>query len=175
MLTPLLLAGCQGGRTPQATIRPSSSPSAPSPTTAASVAGQATAGAIPELLDPHDVYAADRPGMLSATARQARPLVYVPNDDDATVSVVDPATYKVLRVEKVGRLPQHVTPSYDLKTLWVDNDQGNSLTPIDPRTGTFGKPVPVTDPYNLYFTADGRYAWWSPSGCGGSTSATRTR
>src|SRR5204862_7136079 len=31
-------------------------------------------------------------------------------------------------------------------------------TPIDPRTGHHGKPVPVTDPYNLYFTVDGRYA-----------------
>lgn len=63
-----------------------------------------------------------------------------------------------MRVEKVGQLPQHVTPSYDLRTLWVDNDRGNTLTPIDPRTGRFGTPVPVTDPYNLYFTADGRYA-----------------
>jgi DNA-binding beta-propeller fold protein YncE len=49
-------------------------------------------------------------------------------------------------------------PSYDLKTLWVTNDRGNSLTPIDPKTGKPGKPVPVTDPYNLYFTPDGRYA-----------------
>jgi YVTN family beta-propeller protein len=111
---------------------------------------------IPPSLDPHDLYAADR--TLSAEAQLAKPLVYVPNDDDATVSVIDPQTYKVLRVEKVGRLPQHVTPSYDLKTLWVDNDQGNSLTPIDPRTGVFGPRVAVADPYNLYFTADGRYA-----------------
>ena len=34
-----------------------------------------------------------------------------------------------------GALPQHVTPSWDLKTLYVDNDLGNSLTPVDPRTG----------------------------------------
>ena len=58
----------------------------------------------------------------------------------------------------VGALPQHVVPSYDLKTLWVTNDEGNSLTPIDPATGKPGKPVPVTDPYNMYFTPDGRYA-----------------
>jgi DNA-binding beta-propeller fold protein YncE len=74
------------------------------------------------------------------------------------VHVIDPRTYRVVRVERVGRLPQHVTPAYDLRTLWVDNDMGNSLTPIDPRTGAFGTPVPVADPYNLYFTADGRYA-----------------
>src|SRR5262249_38403181 len=57
-----------------------------------------------------------------------------------------------------GALPQHVTPSHDLRTLWVDNDIGNTLTPIDPRTGAPGAPVPVEDPYNLYFTPDGRYA-----------------
>jgi DNA-binding beta-propeller fold protein YncE len=56
-------------------------------------------------------------------------------------------------------LPQHVTPSYDLRTLYVDNDLSNSLTPIDPATGRIeGRPIPVTDPYNLYFTPDGRYA-----------------
>jgi DNA-binding beta-propeller fold protein YncE len=58
----------------------------------------------------------------------------------------------------VGALPQHVVPSYDLRTLWVTNDEGNTLTPIDPRTGTPGPPVPVEDPYNMYFTPDGRYA-----------------
>ncbi len=58
----------------------------------------------------------------------------------------------------VGALPQHVTPSHDLKTLYVNNDVGNTLTPIDPRTGRPGKPIAVDDPYNLYFTIDGRYA-----------------
>src|SRR6185295_10256421 len=54
--------------------------------------------------------------------------------------------------------PQHVVPSWDLRTLWVNNDLGNSLTPINPATGHFGTPVRVADPYNLYFTPDGRYA-----------------
>jgi DNA-binding beta-propeller fold protein YncE len=45
-----------------------------------------------------------------------------------------------------------------LKTLWVNDDLGNSLTPINPATGQAGKPVAVHDPYNLYFTPDGRYA-----------------
>jgi DNA-binding beta-propeller fold protein YncE len=51
-----------------------------------------------------------------------------------------------------------VTPSWDLRTLWVTNDEGNSLTPVDPRSSRPGRPVPVADPYNLYFTADGRRA-----------------
>jgi YVTN family beta-propeller protein len=113
---------------------------------------------VPPLLDPHDVYAADRPGHLSPVVRNFPSRIYVPNSMSNTVSVIDPKTYRVTNTFPVGGLPQHVVPSYDLKTLWVTNDQGNSLTPIDPATGKPGTPVPVTDPYNLYFTPDGRYA-----------------
>jgi YVTN family beta-propeller protein len=120
---------------------------------------RATAAAAPPLLDPHDVYAADRPNRLTGAALRALPRVYVPNSQSGTVDVIDPRTYKVVDHFAVGALPQHVTPSYDLRTLYVDNDLGNTLTPLDPRTGKpAGAPIPVEDPYNLYFTPDGRYA-----------------
>ena len=35
---------------------------------------------------------------------------------------------------------------------------GDSLTPIDPSTGKKGETVHVEDPYNLYYTPDGKYA-----------------
>lgn len=108
--------------------------------------------------DPADLYFADRPNQLSDAVKGMPSYVYVPNSESDTVSVIDPVTYKILRVVKVGHQPQHVVPSWDLQTLWVNNDLGNSLTPIDPRTGAFGKPVPVHDPYNLYFTPDGKSA-----------------
>jgi YVTN family beta-propeller protein len=82
----------------------------------------------------------------------------VPNFGSNTVSIIDPRNFKVIRTERVGRGPQHVVPSWDLRTLWVNNDTGNSLTPINPATSRFGRPVKVDDPYNLYFTPDGRYA-----------------
>ncbi|MFI9605340.1 YncE family protein [Streptomyces sp. NPDC004069] len=113
---------------------------------------------MPPVLDPTDVYAADRPGKLSPVVRDFPSRVYVPNTNSNTVTVIDPETYKVIETIPVGRQPQHVVPSWDLKTLWVNNDLGNSLTPIDPRTGKAGKPVDVHDPYNLYFTPDGKYA-----------------
>jgi YVTN family beta-propeller protein len=116
------------------------------------------AAGVPPLIDPHDVYAADRPGMLAPAVRHFPSRVYVPNSESNTVSVINPSTFKVIDQFPVGQQPQHVVPSYDLKTLWVNNDQGNSLTMIDPRTGRRGRTVPVTDPYNLYFTPDGRYA-----------------
>jgi YVTN family beta-propeller protein len=113
---------------------------------------------MPPLLDPHDVYAADRPNRLSPVVKGFPSRVYVPNTNSDTVSVIDPKTYKVIKTIPVGEQPQHVVPSWDLKTLWVNNDRGNTLTPVDPRTGEAGKPVEVHDPYNLYFTPDGRYA-----------------
>jgi YVTN family beta-propeller protein len=121
--------------------------------------------ALPALVSPAqganrvNVYAATAAGMLSPVARGDPALVYVPNSISDTVEVIDQHTFKIVAKYPVGALPQHVTPAYDLQTLYVDNDEGNSLTPIDPATGRpRGHPIPVADPYNLYFTPDGRYA-----------------
>ena len=105
-----------------------------------------------------NVYAADTAGALHGAARLARPLVYVPNSLSNTVDVIDPHSFKVVRHFTVGALPQHVTPAWDLRTLYVLNDQGNSLTTINPLTGKPGRTISVDDPYNMYFTPDGRYA-----------------
>jgi len=113
---------------------------------------------MPAVSDPCNIYSADGPGDLSPAAQAARPLIYVPNGLSDTVDEIDPATYQVVREFGVGALPQHIVPSWDMKTLWVTNDQGNSLTPIDPVTGAPGTPVHVEDPYNMYFTPDGHYA-----------------
>jgi DNA-binding beta-propeller fold protein YncE len=105
------------------------------------------------------VYAHDGPNDLSPAVRGVPPRVYVPNSASNTVDVIDQRTFKIVAHYHVGSLPQHVTPSYDLKTLWVDNDAGNSLTPVSPISGRpNGNPVSVSDPYNLYFTPAGRFA-----------------
>jgi YVTN family beta-propeller protein len=85
-------------------------------------------------------------------------MVYVPNSQADTVQLIDPATYRVVRTFRVGREPQHVVPAWDMTRLWVNSDKGNSLVPINPRTGRHGRAVAVADPYNLYFTPDGRHA-----------------
>jgi DNA-binding beta-propeller fold protein YncE len=113
---------------------------------------------VPRLLNPHNVYAADRSGDISPVVRRFPSLVYVPNSGSNTVDEIDPRTDQIVRQFGVGALPQHVVPSYDLRTLWVTNDIGNSLTPINPATGQPGHPVHVDDPYNMYFTPDGRYS-----------------
>ena len=104
------------------------------------------------------MYSADTPGDLSPAVRGDPALVYVPNSLSNTVDVISQRTLKIVEQFPVGALPQHVTPSYNLRTLYVDNDLGNSLTPINPRTGRPGQPISVEDPYNLYFTPDGRFA-----------------
>jgi DNA-binding beta-propeller fold protein YncE len=113
---------------------------------------------MPPVLDPNDIYAADRPNKLSPVVRADPALVYVPNSGSNTVDVIDQHTFRIVGHYDVGRLPQHVTPSWDLKTLYATNDLGNSLTAFDPRTGKPTKTYPVEDPYNMYFTPDGRYA-----------------
>jgi YVTN family beta-propeller protein len=150
----LVLLGACGGSSGS----PSSGGARASSTSAAGSPDSPKSLPVPPLLDPHNVYAAAGAGMLAPAVRDVPERIYVPNSLSNTVSVIDPTTFKVTRTFRVGTLPQHVTPSYDLTTLWVDNDEGNSLTPIDPTSGTPGRPVPVEDPYNLYFTPNGQYA-----------------
>ncbi|HEX3689784.1 MAG TPA: hypothetical protein VHV28_08805 [Solirubrobacteraceae bacterium] len=122
------------------------------------LAGPAAADARADARETVNVYRADAAGRFSPRVKGDPALVYVPNSMSNTVSVISQRTLKVVSQFPTGALPQHVTPAWDLSTLYVDNDLGNSLTPIDPRTGRPGRPIPVADPYNLYFTPDGRFA-----------------
>ncbi|MGW1096197.1 YVTN family beta-propeller repeat protein [Streptomyces sp. NPDC002455] len=151
----LLVAALAACATPADHARP-----AASRTEAAADRPAAPAGlpGMPPVLDPEDVYAADRAGKLAPAVKDFPSRVYVPNTNSNTVSVIDPATYKVVETIPVGNQPQHVVPSWDLKTLWVNNDLGDSLTAIDPATGKAGRTLDVSDPYNLYFTPNGKYA-----------------
>jgi YVTN family beta-propeller protein len=85
-------------------------------------------------------------------------MVYVPNTLSNTVQLIDPRTHRVVGRFATGSEPQHVVPSWDLRTLWVNDAMGNDLVPIDARTGRPGKRLAVEDPYNLYFTPDGAQA-----------------
>lgn len=96
--------------------------------------------------------------MLSPAVKDMPALVYVPQNSVNRVSVIDQKTFKVIDSFPTEREPQHVTPSWDLKTLYVGNDQGNTLNAVDPTTGKKVKTLKVDDPYNLYFTPDGKYA-----------------
>jgi YVTN family beta-propeller protein len=97
--------------------------------------------------------------MLTPLTRRARYLVYAPDSQGDGVYVIDPHGYRVIRYIQTGAVVQHVVPAWDLRTLYATNNIGNSLTPIDPNTGRRAGPnIPVDDPYNMYFTPDGRRA-----------------
>ena len=112
--------------------------------------------------DPNNLYSETAAGKMSPNVAGALERIYVPNHMAHTVSVIDPATLKVTHTFKVGLYPQHVVPSWDLKTLYVANNAENSdkgsLTVVDPQTGKPGKTIPVDDPYNMYWTPDGKHA-----------------
>ncbi len=113
---------------------------------------------MPPVLDPGNLYSETRAGNFSPAVAGFPALVYVPNSASNTVDVIDQHTFQIIRHFAVGRQPQHVTPSYDLKTLWALNDWSDTLTKIDPATGKKVETVHVDDPYNMYYTPDGKYA-----------------
>ena len=125
----------------------------------ATIARIATVPGMPAVLDAGNLYSETRSGQMLPAVKKDLERVYVPNLRGNSVTVIDPTTLKVVDSFKVGRSPQHIVPSWDMRTLWVANNaergKDGSLTPINPRTGKPGKELPVDDPYNVYFTPDG--------------------
>jgi len=121
-----------------------------------------TVPGMPPVPDPQNLYSEVAAGKIAAAVAADAERIYVPNLRSNDVYVVDPVAMKVVDRFKVGIGPQHIVPSWDLRTLWVTNNAegrtDGSLTPIDPRSGKPGKPVLVDDPYNMYFTPDGKSA-----------------
>ncbi|HTV86813.1 MAG TPA: YncE family protein [Dyella sp.] len=121
-----------------------------------------TVPGMPPVIHPANMYSQAGYNDFSPAVAGDLPRIYVPNLRSNDVYVIDPSTFKVLYKFPVGRSPQHVVPSWDLRTLWVTNNaeghNDGSLTPIDPKTGRPGKEVMVDDPYNMYFTPNGKEA-----------------
>lgn len=117
---------------------------------------------MPPVLDARNLYSETAAGKLNPALAGDLERVYVPNLRSNDVYVVDPRAMKVVDRFKVGRGPQHIVPSWDLRTLWVSNNaEGHtdgSLIPIDPRSGKPGQAITVDDPYNMYYTPDGKSA-----------------
>jgi YVTN family beta-propeller protein len=111
---------------------------------------------------PTNVYSETTAGKLSPAVAGALPRVYVPHVKSGDVYVIDPATFQVVDKFTVGGNPQHIIPSWDLKTLWVAGSAERKLSgmviPIDPKTAKPGAIIKVEDAYNMYFTPDGKSA-----------------
>jgi YVTN family beta-propeller protein len=119
--------------------------------------------AMPPVIDRQNVYGETRIGNLSDAVAGHLPRIYVPEHGGDSVTVIDAVTMKAIDRYPTGSNPQHAVPSWDLKTIWITNNSDNktdngSMTPIDPMTGKPGNNIPVHDPYNLYFSPDGKSA-----------------
>ncbi len=122
----------------------------------------ATVAGMPPVVDPENLYSESRANHLSPAVAGALYRIYVPDRIAGDVTVIDPILMKVVGRFRTGVNPQHVVPSWDLKTLWVVNNaekrMNGSVTPIDPKTARPGRSIAVDDPYNMYFTPDGQSA-----------------
>ena len=89
-----------------------------------------------------------------SAAAQTAP-IFVLNSLDASVSVVDPATWTEKRRIATGKEPHHLYMTPDEKSVIVANALADSLTFIDPRTAEVQRTVRgILDPYHLRFSPD---------------------
>ena len=118
---------------------------------------------MPPVVDLTNLYSETAPNRLSLAVTSALPRIYVPNVVSKDVYVIDPATFQVVDRFKVGGTPQHVVPSWDLRTLWITSSSKahrvhGRLMAINPETGRPDRVVMVPDAYNMYFMPNGRAA-----------------
>src|SRR2546426_576350 len=81
-----------------------------------------------------DIYAAATEPYLRRVVSGIPARVYVPNSNDGTVDVIDPISRLVITHFPVGTVPHHITPSWDLRQLYVDNtsaDFSGAMVKVD--------------------------------------------
>ena len=105
-----------------------------------------------------NVYANTLTGTVPCPLCELPPRVYVPNSMAGTVDVIDPRTFAVIDHYRVGAIPHHIAPAWDMSELYVDNEGSSSLTVLDIHTGRPTGTINIPFPYNLYFTPDGTKA-----------------
>jgi YVTN family beta-propeller protein len=90
---------------------------------------------------------------LSALAQTAP--IFVLNSLDASVSVIDPVSWKEVKRLSTGKEPHHLYMTPDEKSVIVANAFADSLTFIDPKTAEIQRTVRgIFDPYQLRFSPD---------------------
>ncbi|WP_169742579.1 YncE family protein [Paraburkholderia ferrariae] len=94
---------------------------------------------------------------LAAAAAPTPALAIVMNSGEASVSVIDMTTRRVVRTLPTLREPSHWALTPDRSKLYIADASGNALFIVDPRTGTAIGHKTIADPYQLGFSPDHRY------------------
>ncbi|HEY2256188.1 MAG TPA: beta-propeller fold lactonase family protein [Variovorax sp.] len=89
---------------------------------------------------------------------QAANRVIVLDSGEAQLTLIDPATRKVVGTEPTGKEPHHLMSTPDQSSLIVANSVSNSLMLIDPHSGQLQRRIEdIADPYQLGFSPDHRW------------------
>ncbi len=95
---------------------------------------------------------------IGATTIAHANVVVVLNSRDATISLLDQATYQEIGSIPVGKEPHHLTSTPDNKSLIVASSIGNELLFLDPKTGQAQRRIAdIMDPYQIGFSPDQKW------------------
>jgi len=94
-----------------------------------------------------------------ATDSKAEPkIAIVLNSGEATVSLIDMPTRKVIKTVPVGKEPHHLMMTPDQKTLMVANAAGNDVTLMNPVSGELTGRIPdIIDPYQIGYSPNNKW------------------
>ncbi|MDY7579708.1 beta-propeller fold lactonase family protein [Herbaspirillum sp. RTI4] len=84
--------------------------------------------------------------------------VVVLNSGDASVTLIDQASYKALRTFSVGKEPHHLMATPDNSSLIVASATGNELIFLDPKSGLEQRRLRgIIDPYQIGFSPNQKW------------------
>jgi YVTN family beta-propeller protein len=90
-------------------------------------------------------------------------LAIVLNSGEASVSLIDMLTRKVIKTVPVGKEPHHLMITPDQKTLLIANAVGNDITLMNPVSGEITGRIPdIIDPYQIGYSPNNK---WFVSNC----------
>jgi len=93
--------------------------------------------------------------LASAAQAQTPAPIFILNSLDATISVIDPVSWKETKRIPTGKEPHHLYMTPDQKSLIVANALSDSLMFVDPKTAEVQRTVRgIVDPYQLRFSPD---------------------
>lgn len=85
-------------------------------------------------------------------------LAVILNSGEATVSLIDMPSRKVIKTVPVGKEPHHLMMTPDQKTLLIANAAGNDVVLMNPTTGELTGRIPdIIDPYQIGYSPNNKW------------------
>ena len=95
---------------------------------------------------------------VSADSKTEPKLAVVLNSGEASVSLIDMPSRKVIKTVPVGKEPHHLMITPDQKTLLIANAAGNDVSLMNPTTGELTGRIPdIIDPYQIGYSPNNKW------------------